>query len=224
LAGNQTHQRVNDILLGPLERPLLHWLAAHMPAWMTPDKLTIIGVAGALLIFAGYWASQLSAGYLFLVALGLVINWLGDSLDGTLARYRHIERPRYGYFVDHSVDSFNEFMIMFGMGLSPYVRLDIALLALCGYLLMSILVFLRTQASGVFKISYGRFGPTEVRVILLILTMIMFLAGPVRLPAVSRTLTLYDLLVGAVAVVLIALYLANTLRQARQLAQTERSP
>jgi phosphatidylglycerophosphate synthase len=176
------------------------------------------------LIFAGYWASQLSADYLILVALGLAVNWFGDSLDGTLARYRHIERPRYGYFVDHSVDSFNEFMIMFGMGLSPYVRLDIALLALCGYLMMSILVFLRTHASGVFKISYGRFGPTEVRVILLILTLIMFLAGPVRLPAVSSTLTLYDLLVGAVAVVLIVLYLANTIRQARQLAQVEGPP
>ena len=126
------HQRVNDILLGPWERPALAWLAAHMPGWMSPDKLTAIGFAGAVLIMLSYALSTRSAALLWLASLGFVVNWFGDSLDGTLARYRKIERPRYGYFVDHTVDSFNEFLIIMGLGLSPYVRFDVACLALIG--------------------------------------------------------------------------------------------
>ncbi len=104
------HQRVNDILLGPLERPALAWLAAHMPAWVSPDTLTGIGVLGAVIIFLSYSLSNVHSGFLWLASLGFVINWFGDSLDGTLARYRRCERPKYGYFIDHTVDAFNEFL------------------------------------------------------------------------------------------------------------------
>ena len=115
------HQRVNDILLGPLERPALQWLAAHMPAWINPDILTGIGILGAVLIFFSYWLSNALPGFLWVASLGFVINWFGDSLDGTLARYRQSERPKYGFLVDHTVDSFNEVLIALGLGLSPYV-------------------------------------------------------------------------------------------------------
>ena len=151
----KSHERVNDILLGPLERPALAWLAARMPAWVNPDILTGIGIFGAALICAGYWLSNLSPQFLWLVVFGFVVNWFGDSLDGTLARYRKIERPRYGFFVDHTVDAFSEVLVVTGLGLSPYVRLDIALLGLVGYLLVSVMVYIRTYIDGVFKISYG---------------------------------------------------------------------
>ena len=182
------HRRVNDILLGPWERPALAWLAAHMPGWMSPDKLTAIGFAGAVLIMLSYALSTRSAAFLWLASLGFVVNWFGDSLDGTLARYRKIERPRYGYFVDHTVDSFNEFLIIIGLGLSPYVRFDVACLALIGYLLMSVLVFVRTYVDGVFQISYGKLGPTEVRVILIALNTAMVFSGPRPCPRRWRRL------------------------------------
>ena len=157
------HKRVNDILLGPLERPALHWLAAHMPSWVTPDACTAIGVLGALLTMISYGLSNYSPSYLWLASLGFVINWFGDSLDGTLARYRHIERPRYGFYIDHIIDVVCQVMIFLGLGLTPFVSFNVACLALIGYLMLSILVYVRTYVAGEFKISYGGLGPTESR-------------------------------------------------------------
>ena len=111
------HQRVNDILLGPFERPALQWLAERMPRWVTPDVLTATGIFGSVMTFAGYWASSSTATFLWLASLGLVVNWFGDSLDGTLARFRHIERPKFGFFIDHTVDAISESLIVFGLGL-----------------------------------------------------------------------------------------------------------
>jgi archaetidylinositol phosphate synthase len=159
------HRRINDILLGPIERPALKWLAAHMPDWVYPDLLTVVGVFGALLIFFSYWLTNYNKNFLWLASLGFIINWFGDSLDGTLARYRKIQRPKYGFFIDHTVDAFNEVIIFLGFGLSPYLRFDIACLALIGYLLMSVLVYVRTYVKGEFVISYVGIGPTELRVI-----------------------------------------------------------
>src|SRR5512147_2001859 len=124
------HRRVNDILLGPLERPALQWLAARLPAWVTPDLLTGLGLFASVIIFLAYTATNLDKGFLWLASLGFVLNWFGDSLDGTLARYRKIERPRYGFFVDHIVDAASECMVFLGIGLSPYVRFDLACVAL----------------------------------------------------------------------------------------------
>lgn len=219
------HKRVNDILLGPLERPALRWLAAHSPAWMTPDKLTAIGTVGAFVIFLGYWASRFNPAFLWLASFGLLVNWYGDSLDGTLARYRNIQRPKYGFFIDHTVDAFNEMLIVLGLGLSPYVTFNIAALALVGYLLMSVFVYVRTFVEGVFQISYGKFGPTEVRVILFLLNTLMFfwISAPEFATPVG-SITVYDVLVGLIALVLIALFVANTYRKARELSTIDRPP
>ena len=213
------HQRVNDILLGPLERPALQWLAAHMPAWLNPDILTGIGIIGAVLIFFSYWLSNEVPGFLWVASLGFVINWFGDSLDGTLARYRQSERPKYGFLVDHTVDSFNEVLIVLGLGLSPYVTFSVACLALIGYLLMSILVYIRTYVYGVFQLSYGKFGPTEVRVFLILLNLVMFFLG---VPEVELPLglgTVYDIPIALVAAVLFILFTAGSIRDAVELAR-----
>lgn len=217
----ETHERVNEILLGPLERPALKWLAAHMPRWINPDLLTGIGVLGAVIILIGYGLSNYSRYFLWLASLGFVINWYGDSLDGTLARYRHIQRPKYGFFVDHTVDSFNETLIFIGLGLSPYVRIEIALLTLSGYLLMSILVFVRTCVLGVFKISYGKLGPTEVRMIAILTNTLVFFGGnPVyRLGFVS--VSLFDLILSVIAALLFGIYIFSTLAQARELIHVD---
>jgi len=217
----ETHTRVNDILLGPLERPALKWLAAHMPRWINPDMLTAVGVLGAVIILLGYILSNYSRYFLWLASLGFVINWYGDSLDGTLARFRKIQRPRYGFFVDHTVDSFNETLIFIGLGLSPYVRIEIALMTLVGYLLMSILVFVRTCVLGEFKISYGKLGPTEVRIIAILTNTLVFFGGnPVyRLAFVS--ISLFDLILSTIAALLIGIYIFSTLVQARELANID---
>lgn len=220
----KSHQRINDILLGPLERPALQWLAAHAPAWMTPDHLTAIGTFGALLIFVSYWLSNQNPAFLWVATLGLLINWYGDSLDGTLARYRKIERPAYGFFVDHTVDAFNEMLVVLGLGLSPYIRFDVAALALIGYMLMSVYVYVRTYVRGVFQISYGKFGPTEVRVILAILNALMFFEVAPQFSLAAVTVSIYDLMVLAIAVILVALFVGNTLREARRLAEMEPPP
>jgi archaetidylinositol phosphate synthase len=170
----EKHRRVNDILLGPLERPALRWLAAHMPAWVTPDICTLVGILGALVILVSYILSNFDPGFLWLASLGFVINWFGDSMDGTLARYRHIERPKFGFFIDHTVDIITEAMIILGLGLTPFVSFNVAALTLIAYLMLSLVAMIRTCVVGEFKISYGKLGPTEVRVLAILLNTGMY--------------------------------------------------
>ena len=219
-----THQRINDILLGPLERPALKWLAGHMPPWVTPDIMTVIGVTGAFVIVTGYALSNASRGFLWLASLGFVINWFGDSLDGTLARYRQIERPKYGFFVDHILDAFCEVLIFLGLGLTPYVTFDNACICLIAYLLLSILVFVRTYVSGEFKISYSKLGPTELRVIAISLNTFMFFFGKHTFSlglgaARSLTVSVYDIPIAIITLLLVTFFVTTGLQHARELAK-----
>ena len=197
------HKRILDTFTGPVERPLLQWLAARQPAWVTPDILTTVSIVGAVVIFAGYVLSNYNENFLWLATAGFVINWYGDSLDGTLARFRHIERPVYGFYLDHVADAFVEMLIFLGLGLSPYVRFDLACLALIGYFLLSILTFVRTCVKGEFTISYGRLGPTEVRLIAILGNTLVFFFGAITLPLFSISLSIYD----CIAIIVIILEL-----------------
>jgi len=220
----QDHKRVNDILLGPIERPALQWLAAHSPAWMTPDKLTAIGTAGAFLIFFSYLATRIHPGFLWLASLGFLINWYGDSLDGTLARYRKIQRPKYGFFIDHTVDAFTETLIMLGLGLSIYITFNVAALALIGYLLMSVFVCVRTFVDGVFQISYGKLGPTEVRAILVLLNTAMFFVGVRTINLPFGQFTIYDIPIALIALALFLIFVISSWSKARELAAIDQPP
>jgi phosphatidylglycerophosphate synthase len=219
------HTRVNQMLLGPLERPALQFLARTAPPWVTPDVLTAIGVAGSLLCFVGYWLTQCDAAWLWLVNLGLIINWYGDSLDGTLARFRKIERPKFGFYIDHTVDAVAEFLTIIGIGLSPYLRLDVAAFALIGYLLMSVHVYVRTCVDGVFKISYGAIGPTELRVIVFLVNATVFfaedwfLAPVVRDAGVLGTLRPFDIVGLVLASALSLVFLVASAQHAVRLAR-----
>lgn len=217
----QPHTRINDILLAPLEKPALQWLAARMPSWVSPDLLTLFGIFGAIVILFAYLLANWTPGFLWLASLGLIINWFGDSLDGTLARYRQIERPKYGFFVDHTVDSLNEVLIVLGLGFSPYVSFNIACLGLIGYLLMSILVYIRTYVNGVFQISYGKFGPTEVRLILIGLNTTMFFVGNPAIDLPLNLQTIYDIPITAIALILVCLYIIGSAKDAVKLAKQE---
>lgn len=220
------HKRVNDILLGPLERPALKWLAAHMPAWVTPDICTSVGIFGSLLIMTSYLLSTINRNLLWLASLGFLINWFGDSMDGTLARHRHIERPVFGFFVDHITDAVNEVLIFVGLGLTPYVSFNVACLTLVAYLLLSVLVFVSTAVIGEFKISYGKLGPTEVRVLAILLNTWMYFGGE-RTFRVSAgvfgvaNFTIYDLVVGFIGVLLLFFFFASVREQTVRLANAD---
>jgi phosphatidylglycerophosphate synthase len=216
-----SHQRINDILLGPLERPALKWLSMHMPHWVTPDHMTILGVIAAIIIFISYWLTTYSSNFLWMASFGLVLNWFGDSLDGNLARYRHIERPKYGYFIDHIVDAFSEILVGIGIGLSPYVRFDIALLALIGYMLMSVFVYISTYVKGIFKISFSKVGPTEFRLMLITANTVIFFIGNPSFKLPFITVTIYDAIGIIAAVTLFILFLVSTIVQAIELSKLE---
>ncbi len=215
----EDHKRENDILLGFLERPALQWLAARMPDWVTPDTLTWIGIAASVLIFISYTLTNISPHFLWLASFGFILNWFGDSLDGTLARYRHIERPRYGFLVDHWVDAISAVLIFVGLGVSPYVNLVVACLGVIAYLLVSIMVYLITYVTGVFTITSAKIGPTEIRLLAIISNTAIFFIGDAAftLPIIGVT-SLYTLIVGALALIMFLYFMINTGIQARRLA------
>lgn len=215
----EKQKRENDILLGFLERPALQWLAAHMPEWVTPDVLTWIGIFASILIFVSYSLTHISPIFLWVASFGFILNWFGDSLDGTLARYRHIERPRYGFLVDHWVDAISVVLIFTGLGISPYVDLVVACFGIIAYLLLSIMVYLITYVTNIFQMTTAKIGPTEIRLLAIIANTAIFLIGnPIFNIPIIGTTSLYTLIVGILAIVMGVYFLVNTGIQARRLA------
>ena len=159
--------RAKRFLLAEPEARVLEWIAARLPTRVMPDHLTALGVLAALGIAAAYVLSNGDKTWLWAASALLVVHWLGDSLDGTLARVRKTERPRYGYYLDHLVDAFATAAIGIGLGLSPYMLLSVGLVIVIAYLILSINTHLETQAFGVFALGYGRLGPTEARLLLI---------------------------------------------------------
>ena len=174
-------QRINDSVLGPLERPALAWLARRVPSRVVPDHLTTFGVCGALLTATGYVLSGWSLTWLWLASLGLIVNWLGDSLDGNLARLRHIERPRYGFFIDHTTDLFCQSLTFIALGLSPLAHFGMACLGLITFLMAFVYTLIAAQTRATMRITYFYFGPTEIRALLLLGNLISLSFGVVDL-------------------------------------------
>lgn len=211
--------RIQENVLARSERKLLNWMCGRMPRWLTPDMLTFAGMLGAGMVFVGYVCSNISENWLWLAIIGYIVQWVGDSTDGSLARYRKIERPRYGYFLDHSCDGLATTAIVVGIGLSPYVSLEVALVSLAGYLLLSIHAFLSVRVLGELKLSYLNLGPTELRFVLIALTiaMLCFGAGPGWFGNISG----FDVFVGSVGILLITLFALQTFQTAARLAMEE---
>lgn len=209
-----TQQRVNESLLGPLEKPLLLWFARHTPRRIGSDTMTLIGIVGTGIILVGYGLSHLAPGFLWMASAGFVINWFGDSMDGTLARYRKAERPKYGFLVDHLVDAGSQVVIFVGMGISPYVQLDYACLALAGYLLLSIYAYVTAFVTGEFRISYIKLGPTEMRLIAISLNTAVFFFGNPILPIPGSPTSAFDVFVLFIAALLISVFTVVSIRKA----------
>ena len=208
-----TATREMRFLLAEPERRLLRALAARVPRAIRSNHLTVLGTLGAAAAGAAYALSSFHPAWLWAASVMLVVNWLGDSLDGTLARVRQTQRPKYGYYLDHIVDAFSTAAIGLGIGLSPYVDVGIALGLVVVYLALSINVYLESTVFGVFRLGYGRLGPTEVRLILILLNsaMALYEASPVALaitPSVVANWGLAVLLVGMVGM-LVARFARN---------------
>jgi archaetidylinositol phosphate synthase len=165
-AAFQEAKRRQESLLAPLEKRCLIWLAEHAPAWVNSDHLTLLGLAALAGAGLSYWWARSSPAGLYAVIICLALNWLGDSLDGTLARVRNRQRPRYGFYVDHVVDAFGALFLLGGLGLSGFMSERIALGLLIAYLLLSIEVYLATYTFGTFHISFWKLSPTELRILL----------------------------------------------------------
>ncbi len=216
--------RIHQSWLARSERRMLTWLAANMPAWVTPDRLTMLGLFGALLAGLSYVGTAYSPRMLLLACFGLVLNWFGDSLDGSLARYRGIERPRYGFFVDHSADVVSQILIFFGLGLSAYMRFDMALLALLSYWLAALYTFIRAVATRVFQISYFGIGPTEIRLGLLGYSLALPLADALAVTTPIGRMAPIDAFVLVTFVAVLLVFLFAVYGESRRLAALEAAP
>ncbi len=215
--------REPSFLLAVPEKRLLRWIAARLPRWILPDDMTALGVLAALGVCAAYQLSNESLDWLWVASGLLVVQWLGDSLDGTLARVRGIERPTYGYYLDHLVDAIATAAIGIGLGLSPLMLLAIGTLIVVAYLILSINVYLESFAFGRFSIGYGLVGPTEVRLILIALNSAVALGAGLDFVAVDLELTVFDLIGLGIAATMIALLAGRAARNLRELSRKEPS-
>ncbi len=178
--GKEQSERIQTSLLNRAEKIALVWLAERQPRWVTSDMLTYIGVLGALICAIGFALAHQNINYLWLSSFGLFINWYGDSLDGTLARVRQTQRPKYGFFIDHSLDVVTICLMCVGAGLSPVFRLDIALMVLAAYLGLSVYTYIGTIIKGEFLLTYGGFGPTELRLLIILMNTVYMYIEPLR--------------------------------------------
>ena len=202
-------ERAQLSLLAPLEKPTLIFLAQHTPRWINSDHLTALGLLSLLGAGLSYWYAGSNPAGLLLVILFLGLNWLGDSLDGTLARVRKRQRPRYGFYVDHIVDAFGTFFLLGGLALSGYMSERVAIGLLVVYFMLSIEVYLATYTIGTFHLSFWKFSPTELRILLAIGNVALFYRPEARI--LGETYKLFDIggvvgIVGMSAMLIWAVY------------------
>jgi phosphatidylglycerophosphate synthase len=209
-------ERIQTSILNPAEKKALVWLAERQPKWMTSNYLTIIGVFGAFLIGLGYALTSRGLGWLWLANFGFLVNWYGDSLDGSLARVRKTQRPIYGFYLDHSVDMINEAMMFIGVGMSPLLDMRIALGILAVYLALTASVSVNAHLRGEFRLTYGKLGPTEFRIIAVIVNICFTYINAlsrfsVRFSALGRQFSLgaFDIAALIILIVLVIMFLSS---------------
>jgi archaetidylinositol phosphate synthase len=217
------HIRENESLLAAPEKRALHYLAERMPGWVTSDHLTLLGLLAMLLAGACYWAASVDRRALLFVVVSLAVNWFGDSLDGTLARVRNRQRPRYGFYVDHVVDLVGTFFLLGGLALSGFMTPLIALGMLAAFLMVEAEVYLATHVRGVFRMTFMKFGPTELRIVLSIGTLYLLHDPTVGLGRAGRFL-LFD--VGGIVAItgMVLALVVSSIRNTRALYRAEPLP
>jgi phosphatidylglycerophosphate synthase len=203
-------------LLAVPEKQLLQAIARRVPRRLRPNDFTLLGVLSATAAGAAYALARHHPAWLWVASAFLALQWLGDSLDGTLARVRKTERPRYGYYLDHVTDAYSTAVIGLGIGLSHYVHVGLALGLVVLYLVLSINVYLETQVLGTFKLGYGLLGPTEVRLILIGANAVLALGLAI--------VTIANAVVVLLLVAMVGLLIARFARNVAMLARLEPQP
>ena len=212
--------RLQRSLTAPLEKRTLIWLAKRTPRTINSDHLTLLGFAAQLLAGVSYALARWNRYALLLVIFFLALNWLGDSLDGTLARVRNCQRPRYGFYVDHIVDTFSALFLMGGLALSGYVHPAIAFGMLVAFLMLSIESYLTTYVLGEFQLSYWIFGPTEIRLLLAVGNLVLLHSA--NISVFGLRLRLFDV-GGMIAITgMMVMTVVSALRHTRTLYTAER--
>lgn len=213
---NKQAARIQTSILNNCERKALVWMAERMPSWVTSDMLTVVGFLGACVMATGYALANENLLWLWLANLGLLINWFGDSMDGSLARVRGTQRKTYGFFIDHNVDVINETIMFIGVGASPLVNMSFAMLALVAYFMLSVYVYIDCHLKGEMRLTYGGLGPTEFRLLLVIVnTLFMYIPWfsewkrPVTLFHNDFMVGIFDYIAVGAALLLIVFYLVS---------------
>lgn len=216
-------KRVIDTFTGPWEKRNLPKMAVALPHWVTSDHLTLLGILAALMIAAGYILTWYSRWWLWMSNFGLLVHWYADSLDGTLARVRHREREKYGYFVDHICDAWAALVIFLGLGISPLMDMRVALFMTVSYYLLSIYVHIAAYTEGVFRISYARVGPTEMRIFICAVNIVLVFWNPMVAEVLGVPMTALDVGGVVVAILLIGNTIVCSIRSAIKLDRQDRA-
>ena len=223
-AGFQQAERAQLSILSKLEKRCLVWMAERMPTRVNSDHLTVLGATGMFLAGLCYWYARWNRLGLLLVILFLAVNWFGDSLDGTLARVRNRQRARYGFYVDHVMDTFGALFLTSGLAFSGYMSTAIAAGLLIVFYMLSIEVYLATYTIGTFHLSFWIFGPTELRLVLAIGNLVLYFSDSSTVKLIGGEYRLFDV-GGAVGIVGMALMLiVATIRHTRMLYHAEMLP
>ncbi len=217
------HVREHGSVLAATEKRALVWMARRMPSWVNSDHLTLLGLVSMFSAGMAYYAASKNQSALLLVVPALALNWFGDSLDGTLARVRNRQRPRYGFYVDHVIDIVGSFFLLGGLALSSYMSPLVALGLLVAFLMVTCEVFLATHVQQVFRLSFLWVGPTELRILLAVGTLYLFHKPWVHLGDLGPFL-LFDV-GGVVGIFGLAVTLVvSAIRNARALYFAEKLP
>jgi len=215
--------RVQISFVTGAEKRALAWFAARMPGWVNSDHLTLLGFAAQIMVGVSYWLSRHDRRWLLWGIVFIALNWFGDSLDGTLARYRNRQRPRYGFYVDHVIDAVGSTALMVGLALSGYMSPLIAMALLIAFLLLATEVYLATYTIGQFQLSFFNLGPTEIRIILVIGNIALYIRGPWT-HLLGRRFLLFDIGALAAIVVLSFMFIFAGIKHTVQLYREERLP
>ena len=221
--------RIQTSILSRKERQALNWLAAHQPKWVDSDILTFVGFVGALIISAGYFLTNYNINFLWLANLGFLVNWYGDSLDGSLARFRNQQRPVYGYYVDHTMDAVNEAFIFAGVGLSPFMRFDVSCIILIVYLMLTVNVTMNAHLRKEFRLTFAKLGPTEFRIFAIAANIILLFVKPLQefemiLPWFGDKvfdIHVLDLVGAVVLIILVPIYIITVVNDIRYYASID---
>lgn len=220
--------RIQTSFLNAAEKKALIWLAERQPKWADSDMLTFVGHIGAVVIALGFILANFSVHFLWLSIVGFVINWYGDSLDGTLARVRKQQRLIYGFYIDHTMDAINEALMFMGAGLSPFMRFDLACVLLVVYLMLTLNVAMNAHLKGEFRLTYAKLGPTELRLICIIACLLLIGIKPLRdftvaipLAAGAFTLNILDVIGLVILLALIVIYFVTIVQDARYYAKID---